>query len=57
MEKKNFMRKDSRAFNTYIYYNHWPEGPQTIKIILNFDCKNQKKKISIKMGYFLLDKL
>jgi hypothetical protein len=51
-EKKNFMRKDSRAFNKYIYYNHWPEGPQTIKIILNFDYKNKKIKIFNKNGVF-----
>jgi hypothetical protein len=45
------MRKDSRAFNTYIYYNYSPEGPQTIKIILDLIAKI-KKKFSIKWVFF-----
>jgi hypothetical protein len=46
------MRKDSKAFNRYIYYSHWPKGQQSMKIIFKFDCKNFFKKIFNKNGPF-----
>jgi hypothetical protein len=46
------MWKDSRAYNTYIYYSHLPEDPQPMKIIFKFDCKNYKKNCFNKNGLF-----